>query len=494
MLFNSAEYLLAFLPLSFFLYFQLTRRKLLLAGRASLVLASLFFYGWWNPANLWLILFSIIVNFAVGRRLTVKLTGTDGKTRRKLILLGGIAFNLGLLAYFKYADFVVGNLNGLMGSDLPLPHVVLPIAVSFFTFTQIAYLVDCHRGEAQEYDVLRYFLFVTFFPHLIAGPILHHKEMMPQFASARNSIIRYPNIALGLFLLSIGLFKKVIVADSFAKWATAGFDQAATLSFFEAWAASLSYTFQLYFDFGGYTDMALGSALLFNIRLPINFNSPYKAVSIQDFWHRWHMTLSRFLRDYLYLPLGGNRRGIPRTLANLFLTFVLGGLWHGAGWMFVAWGALHGTAMVVHRVWRNLGGAMPQLLAWFITFNFVNLTWVFFRAREMKDALKVLSGMAGLNGIMLPQQWSQALSALNGAGIAFGPWLARIEGDHWTVLWLAGALVLVLAFRNSNELAPQSGRAPVLRFRWAAFCAALMALSMVAVLSSTYSEFIYFNF
>ncbi|MGB6019807.1 MAG: MBOAT family O-acyltransferase, partial [Sulfurimonadaceae bacterium] len=282
-------------------------------------------------------------------------------------------------------------------------------AISFFTFQQIAYLVDSYRGETAEYDFLNYALFVTFFPQLIAGPIVHHAEMMPQFASKWNLVKNYKNIATGLFIFSIGLFKKVVIADTFAKWATAGFDHAETLNLLEAWATSLSYTFQLYFDFSGYTDMAIGAALLFNIKLPINFNSPYKALDIQDFWRRWHITLSRFLRDYIYIPLGGNRKGSFRTYNNLLATFILGGIWHGAGWTFVFWGLLHGMALVVHRFWKSIGFTMPNILAWFITFNFINIAWVFFRAREWDDAIKVLTGMVS-GELVLNYRWFDQLS------------------------------------------------------------------------------------
>ena len=275
---------------------------------------------------------------------------------RKQTFVLGVVFDLGLLGFFKYADFFVTNFNGLFGASFGLPGIVLPLAISFFTFQQIAYLADCYRQETKEYDFLNYALFVTFFPQLIAGPIVHHKEMMPQFYARRNWLKDYNNISLGLFIFSLGIVKKVLIADTFAKWATAGFDYSATLHFLEAWAASLSYTFQIYFDFSGYTDMAIGAALLFNIRLPINFNSPYKALDIQDFWRRWHMTLSRFLRDYLYIPLGGNRKGVPRTYLNIFITFLFGGLWHGASWMFVIWGGASWgrfddpSAMAIFRV------------------------------------------------------------------------------------------------------------------------------------------------
>lgn len=322
MLFNSYEFIFLFLPVMFFGYFYLTSKRLIIGSKAWLVGGSLFFYGWWNVLYLPLILVSMLVNYAIGTSLPkIEKEGGKHPSKRSLLTVG-IIFNVGLLGYFKYTDFLLENFNGIFGSDVPLPHIVLPLAISFFTFQQIAYLVDSYRNETKEYDLLNYALFVTFFPQLIAGPIVHHKEMMPQFSSKWNLVKNYRNIALGLFIFSIGLFKKVVIADTFAKWATQGFDQAPTLNFFEAWATSLSYTFQLYFDFSGYTDMAIGAALLFNIKLPINFNSPYKARNIQDFWRRWHITLSRFLRDYVYVPLGGQPIGqvphLRQSLCHLF--------------------------------------------------------------------------------------------------------------------------------------------------------------------------------
>nr|WP_323594877.1 MBOAT family protein [Aliarcobacter butzleri] len=402
MLFNSYEFIFIFLPITFIVYFFLMNQRLVLAAKIFLVLASLFFYGYWNYIYVPLILLSIFVNYGVG----ISLVNSDKikKISNKSILTFGIVFNLGLLGYFKYTDFLLENFNGIFGSNIPLHHIVLPLGISFFTFTQIAFLVDAYRKEAKEYNIFNYMLFVTYFPHLLAGPILHHKEMMPQFASKYNYIRNYRNIALGLFIFSIGLFKKVVIADTFAVWANAGFDSATTLNLIEAWATSLSYTFQLYFDFSGYTDMAIGISLLFNIKLPINFNSPYKALSIQDFWRRWHITLSRFLRDYLYIPLGGNRKGNTRTYINLITTFLLGGLWHGAGWTFIVWGLLHGIALSIHRVWSTLGFKLNKILAWFITFNFINITWIFFRAKDFESAMKVLGSMFSLDNIVLSRK------------------------------------------------------------------------------------------
>lgn len=479
MLFNSLEFILVFLPLSFLVYFWLNRKRLVVAGKSWLVLASLVFYAWWNVQYLPLILVSILVNFAIGSALARQVA--DGGRRGPLasggLLTVGIVFNLGLLGYYKYADFFLGNLGRVLDAPIEPLGIVLPLAISFFTFTQIAYLVDSYRGRAKEYDLLNYALFVTFFPHLIAGPIVHHGEIMPQFSAVANLARRYRNVLLGLMLFSIGLAKKVLIADTFAVWATAGFDQADHLNFYEAWATSLSYTFQIYFDFSGYTDMALGAAMLFNIRMPVNFNSPYRATSIQDFWRRWHITLSRFLRDYLYIPLGGSRRGAGRVYANLLVTFVLGGLWHGATWMFVLWGALHGAAMVVHRLWQRLGVRMPTLLAWLLTFNFINLTWIVFRAQTLEDALKVLRGMTGLD-------------AMGKLGERFTGWAGLLAPQLEVGLALLAGLALVLSWRNSNVLL--TGVRPGLAGALA--CGLLTALSLLTLMASKYSEFIYFNF
>ncbi|MFZ5483274.1 MAG: MBOAT family O-acyltransferase [Pseudomonadota bacterium] len=488
MLFNSAEFILAFLPLTFIVYFWLNHRRLVVAGKSWLVLASLFFYGWWNIAYLPLILVSLLVNFAIGSGLArgegaVRLTGLG----RKPLLWAGIGFNLALLGYYKYADFFLGNLATLGGFEVELQGVVLPLAISFFTFTQIAYLVDSYRGETREYDLLNYALFVTFFPHLIAGPIVHHREIMPQFAAVANLVRRYRNIVLGLFLFSIGLAKKVLIADNLAVWASAGFDQATELNFFEAWFTSLAYTFQLYFDFSGYTDMALGASLLFNIRLPINFDSPYRATSIRDFWRRWHISLSRFLRDYLYIPLGGGRRSPPRVYLNLGVTFLLGGLWHGATWMFVLWGAMHGLAMAVHRAWRDVGLRMPGWLGWLLTFNFVNAAWVVFRAQDLDAALKVYRGMLGLNGIVLPER-------LASGQVDFSQWLGRLPGDVFVPLAFVAAMILAGWPRNSTGVWMRAGAWNRATQGWAALYGAMACIALLSLFASRYSEFIYFNF
>jgi len=427
----------------------------------------------------------MLFNYTIG-----EILGRDGENKRvnrKWILTFGVISNIALLAYFKYADFFIENYNYISGENIGLYHLALPLGISFFTFQQISYLVDSYRKETSEYDFLNYALFVTFFPQLIAGPIVHHKEMMPQFASKWNLVKNYKNIATGLFIFSMGLFKKVVIADAFSVWATNGFDHAVTLNMLEAWATSLSYTFQLYFDFSGYTDMAIGAALLFNIKIPQNFDSPYKAKDIQDFWRRWHITLSRFLRDYIYIPLGGSRVSEPRIYLNLMITFLLGGLWHGAGWTFVFWGFLHGGALVIHRIWKKLGFTMHVVLAWFITFNFINIAWVFFRAKDFSDALKVLKAMF-FGEFMLPDKYATKLAFLNDLGVSFGRVFEEIAGKDKTVYFIVGGFIFVLWFKNSSWFTEN--------FRPTYKNVIFLCIMFFTATSmmSTVSEFLYFNF
>lgn len=473
MLFYSYPYIFVFLPVTALVYFMLNRRRLTVAAQVWLVLASLFFYGWWNPRYLPLILGSLLFNYGVA---TVLRAGWGrGALAGRTALVLGVAANLGLLGYFKYADFVLENVNRVAGTAVPALHLVLPLAISFFTFQQIAYLVDIRAGRVSQRGFLNYALFVTFFPQLISGPIVHHAEMMPQFAALRNRLFRHANAARGMFIFCLGLAKKVVLADTFARWAIQGFDQAQSLNLAEAWVTSLSYSLQLYFDFSGYMDMALGAALLFNIRLPINFDSPYKARSIREFWRRWHITLSRFLRDYVYVPLGGNRRGEARTTTNLMATFLLGGLWHGAGWTFIAWGALHGAAAALQRAWGRTGLRLPGPAAWAVTFLFVNAAWVFFRAQTWHDALKVLAGMAG-----------------QGAPLAGAPALARIGADGGTVALVAAGLLMVLFAPNSHALARRFAPTPL---RAAALGLATGGLAIYVVIDThRVTQFIYFGF
>ena len=486
MLFNSYIFIFIFLPVTFFIYFYLNKIRLTEASKAFLVLASLFFYSWWNIVYLPLILVSMLFNYTIGKELAQDRKIAKGVSGKTLLTIGIIA-NLALLGYFKYADFFLTNVNRVLSTDVPLLHLALPLAISFYTFQQIAYLVDSYRKETKEYDFLNYAVFVTFFPQLIAGPIVHHAEMMPQFAKVKNKVKNYNYIALGLFIFSIGLFKKVIIADSFAIWATQGFDVSTTLNMLEAWVTSLSYTFQLYFDFSGYTDMAIGIALLFNIKLPTNFNSPYKATSIQDFWRRWHITLSRFLKDYIYIPLGGNRKSEIRTYTNLFTTFLLGGIWHGAGWTFVLWGALHGIALVINRFWQKLGFRMHTLLAWFITFNFLNVAWVFFRATSFDSAMKVLRGMVDIQSL-------QYMVHMDVSKTRFFYTNYFMTSTTAVIIMLTLALIMVLTFKNSNQLQNKLMKKNSIPLYWVVLTILMLGVSLLTTVSSSESEFLYFNF
>lgn len=389
-------------------------------------------------------------------------------------LIIGISGNLSLLAYFKYSDFFIKNFNAVFNENISLLNLALPLAISFFTFQQIAYLVDSYKCKTNSESFIDYTLFVSFFPQLISGPIVHHREMMPQFKKLDIFSINYKNIAEGLFLFSIGLFKKVVLADTFADWSNAGFQNSDSLNCIEAWVTSLSFSFQIYFDFSGYTDMALGSALLFNIRLPINFNSPYKAKSVRDFWQRWHITLSRFLKEYVYIPLGGNRASELIVITNLLIVFFLGGLWHGAGWSFITWGLLHGVGVLCERFWKKLNIKLPPIIAWILTFIYINVTMVVFRAQNLDEAINITFSMAGYNPI-----------PIHGG---LDDWLFQVNGSAWTLVWIFFGFVLTLGFSNSNQIV-KCFNFSIRTVLWsgAAFVTAILSLNKV-------SEFIYFNF
>ncbi len=481
MLFNSYTYIFLFLPIVALVYFAINRSKHWVVGKYWLVAASLFFYSYWDVSYLPLLLGSILFNYYAGKALAEKRMG-------KTALVLSCVLNIAFLGYFKYADFFITNINLATNASLPLLQIVLPLAISFFTFQQISYLVDSFKGAVKHNDPLDYMLFVTFFPQLIAGPIVHHSEMMPQFARDELKLPNSLNIAKGLFVFFIGLFKKVVIADTFATWATQGFDVAVKLTLIEAWVASLSYTGQLYFDFSGYTDMAIGAALVFNIKLPVNFNTPYKSLDIQEFWQRWHMTLSRFLRDYIYIPLGGNLKGELVAARNALITFILGGLWHGAGWTFIFWGFMHGAGLVLLRFWRKLGVSIPALPAWVITFLFVNVGWVFFRAKEWSDAFKILRGMVGLDGIKLPGPLAGKLGFLAEHGVTFGNYLNAVNGSGLTVVWLLLFLPISVLGPNSMDIAER------FQFNWKTALVLILMATIAILHLNRVSEFLYFQF
>lgn len=481
MLFNSYEFIFIFLPITLILYFWLNKYRKNKLAKTWLVIASLYFYSYFDRMYLILIGISIGVNFIVGRSLS------DDKTNileRRLLLIFGVVFNLGILGYFKYYDFFISNINILFGTHIGLLHVMLPLGISFFTFQQLSFVIDMYKRYNIIYDFLDYCLFVTFFPQLIAGPIVLPTEMLPQFETEENKRVNWENMNRGLYIFSIGLAKKVIIADTIANFANVGFDMMDKLNFVEAWLTSISYTLQLYFDFSGYCDMAMGIALMFNIILPANFNSPYKSTNIQEFWKRWHMTLGRFMTNYLYIPLGGNRKGELKTLRNLFIVFLASGIWHGAGWNFIIWGGLHGICILIHRVWKNSGRKLNKLVGWFITINLVNIFWVFFRATTVSDAMKVIKGMFDIYSL------SFVLKNLGSETLKYREILAKISylGNKVDILFLILAINLVFLFQNSlkNLEKFKYGYLEVVKinvFFW-----------LSIILMNKVSEFLYFNF
>jgi alginate O-acetyltransferase complex protein AlgI len=511
MLFNSYEFIFFFFPVTVYIFHLIGKQGHSQIAITWLVGASLFFYGWWNPAYLWLIVFSIVFNYRAG----VSLGRPHNGPKPRLILIFSIMFNLTLLGYFKYVNFFIENINLLTNSNIFFSQIILPLAISFFTFQQITYLVDAFRGEIQGYNFLHYCLFVTFFPQLIAGPIVHHKEMLPQFLRNINCRIREEHLAAGMTIFAIGLFKKVVLADGIAVYATPIFDLAelgVVMTLFEAWGGALAYTFQLYFDFSGYSDMAIGLARMFGVRLPLNFNSPYKATSINEFWSRWHITLSRFLRDYLYIPLGGNRKGGGRHLANLMITTLIGGVWHGAGWTFVLWGGLQGVYLVINHGWHKIcrtgrKSKLSSFFGWAVTMLAVVVSWVPFRADSLDGAKNILVTMFFGHGISLP-------SKLSGKIGNFEPWFIEhgvifdgtlhngffpVEG----IFWILVLLLVSIALPNTQQimLETHKNETPELRYQWMIWKPSLAwviitaGILLISVLSlSKASEFLYFQF
>jgi alginate O-acetyltransferase complex protein AlgI len=505
MLFNSFAFIFVFFPVTLIGFYLIEKQGHHRVAIAYLVGASLFFYAWWNISYLMIFLVSILFNYAVGVSL--------GSRPRKPVLFFGIIGNIGLLSYYKYANFFVDNINILLKGDFFLDQIFLPLAISFFTFQQIAYLVDAYRGETHEYSFLHYCLFVTFFPQLIAGPIVHHREMLSQFAKDAVYKLRSENLAVGFTIFSIGLFQKVVLADGVAIYSTSVFNAAEEgvfLTLYEAWGGALAFSLQIYFDFAAYSSMAIGLGRMFGIRLPLNFNSPYKSTSIIDFWRRWHMTLSRFLRDYLYIPLGGGRKGRMRRLINLMLTMLLGGFWHGAGWTFVLWGVLHGIFLMLNHLWRYFCGktestvrkkvVVTGVIAWALTMLAVVAAWVPFRAETIKGAGNLLAGMVGLHGS----------SFLDAVLVPEGMFHNRVfPNPRYGIIWLLGlGLIAVLApniqqvlrrYRPAFET--YKGELPSLRYEWmewrptilwALFTSTIFISAILGL--NTVSEFLYFQF
>ncbi|MEG1518834.1 MAG: MBOAT family O-acyltransferase [Cetobacterium sp.] len=484
MLFNSFEFIFLFLPITLIGYFVLNSFEKEKLAKGYLVLASLFFYGYFNYSYLLLIIASILFNYFIGDLLVSK----HHAVNKKIFLIIGVIFNISLLGYFKYFNFFVSNVNLIFNTNLKLLNIILPLGISFFTFQQLSFIIDSYKGSNLKYDFLSYCLFVTFFPQLIAGPIVLPNEMLPQFENHKNKKISYDNLNKGLYIFSIGLAKKVLIADFLSEISKVGFDQIYyKLNLLEAWLVSISYTLQLYFDFSGYCDMAVGIALMFNIVLPLNFNSPYKATNIQDFWKRWHMTLGRFLTTYLYIPLGGNRKSELNTLLNLLIVFLVSGIWHGAGWNFLIWGALHGLSILVHRFWKHSKFKIPKLIGWFITFNLVNIFWIFFRSSNIATSLNILESMFNINKFYLPSRLSN-VNILKKIGLDFGDFNFSLLTFLQNYLVLIFLIFILISRKNSFEKLSlyKSSNIKIV------FISFLVVFSLISLNSN--SEFLYFNF
>jgi len=460
MLFNSYQFILVFLPLTLLGYYLLASHHQWRLG--WLLLTSVVFYAYWDIRFLPMLLGSVLVNWLLARHL--------GTANCRLLVALGLTFNLLLIGIFKYLDFLAGTFFAVAGQPFTAYDLVLPLGISFFTFQQISYLIDRARCNAESHPLLDYALYVVFFPQLIAGPIVRHNEIIPQYKKSPLRQDIYHHIGVGIFLFCLGLVKKTLIADRLAQTASPLFDAVAngeTLTLVESWLASASYSLQLYFDFSGYSDMAIGLGLLFGFNLPMNFNAPYRARSIKEFWRRWHLTLSRFLRDYLYIPLGGNRRGPGRLYIALLTTMLLGGLWHGADWTFIAWGGLHGCALVVNHVWTARGMVMPVVISWPATLVFLMFGWVIFRADSIGSANVILSSMLGARGFNLD------------AGDTSGGWFCLFA----FLVAIVGPTSQVVAFKILKPLAP-----------YAAAIAGLLVYLTLNAISDGYSEFLYFQF
>ena len=515
MLFNSYLFIGVFLPLAL-VGFHLAARNGAQSAKVWLIIASFAFYSYWSSIYLLLLIGSIAVNYRLGLSLTRAMSGQS-----RWLLGLGITCNLGLLGAFKYVDFAVRTMNELTESAYIEPGILLPLAISFFTFQQIAYLCDVRRGLKTSGDILDYVLFVSFFPQLIAGPIVKYDETVPQFRRFVAGL-KTSGLAIGIAYFALGLFKKTVLGDAMGVYADSAFSFAGgghALTIFEAWLGAIAFALQIYFDFSGYCDMAIGLGYMFGVRLPLNFNSPYKASSIIDFWQRWHMTLSRFLRDHLYIPLGGNRVGFGSQVRNIMIVMLLGGLWHGAGWTFVVWGGLHGILIVINHAWRRVrkgqAGAVERILGRIVTLLCVVLAWVFFRAESFTAALDMLTIMLGFDGIPLPASFAaalpQAAQILANIGFGFGGMFSggilapnplgailTIMGTAAIALFLPNAQEIFIRYRPYLENCDMCTRQIHKAFTWrispAAAVATGITLTLALMAISRAKVFLYFQF
>ncbi|MBQ8622396.1 MAG: MBOAT family protein [Oscillospiraceae bacterium] len=487
MLFNSYIFILFFLPLCLVGYFGLNHFKKYTLAQAFLLGMSLWFYGYFNPSYLLIILSSIIINYLF----TLLMAKTEKPALRKLEVTAAVLLNLGILFYFKYFDFFLMNLNRFAHTDFALHNILLPLGISFFTFQQVSYVVDAYRGEVSQYSFLQYASFVAYFPQLIAGPIVTHDELIPQFMDESKKQFNWDNFARGLYMFVLGLAKKVLIADVFGVAANWGFANVGLLDTTNAIFSSLAYTIQIYFDFSGYCDMAIGIGQMMNLDLPVNFDSPYKALTIDEFWHRWHKTLTRFFTKYIYIPLGGSRRGTLRTYLNVMIVYCASGLWHGANYTYIAWGILQGVLTVMNRIWKEKIQKLHPGFSWLVTFLLVNFSMTLFRADSVSDALTILKRILVMDfGPVNENIVSAFLLPEIQLLIRHVPQLSFLEYQPGLLLtaFYGGAMALILGARNAHE--------HMLTFKPNAKNALCIAVLLVwCVLSfAGVSTFLYFNF
>jgi alginate O-acetyltransferase complex protein AlgI len=468
MLFNSPEFIYFFLPFSIAAWWCLQKMNREQDAQWLVVICSIYFYGWWDTRYVPLLIGNALGNFYLGQKIA--------ETKSKTLLIAGLMVNIGLLGYFKYADFFIENWNAVADSEYSLLQLVLPLGISFFTFQVIAYLVDCSKGSVSDFNLGRFAFSISFYPHLIAGPILHYSDVMPQLRGRIDFDAR--QFSQGLFLFAAGLFKKSVIADRIAEKVDPLFAANTVLQFFESWVSAIGYGLQVYFDFSGYSDMAIGIGLMFGIIQPQNFNSPYQAVNIADFWKRWHMTLSRFLRDYVYIPLGGSRNGFARGLLAASVTMIIGGFWHGAAWTFVLWGILHGAFIGIHRVWMKCGIRMPEPAAITLTFLSVTVAWVVFRAESVGQAVSIWKGMIGLNGFAIPSVVSGFCQSCTQTTLISG--MELVQGG----ILLAICMAYINAQKTAQQLEPD--------VKNLAYFTALFFISIW--MSGSHESFIYWQF
>ena len=484
MLFNSYIFILLFLPICILGYFGLNHFGKYNLAQVFLLGMSLWFYGYYNPSYLWILIFSVLINYGA-----YLLIGKAKQQRtKKMLMILGVSVNVGLLLYFKYMDFFIGNINGIFGTDIDCLRIAMPLGISFFTFQQISFIVDAYRGEIPGYSFIHYACFVTYFPQLIAGPIVTHDELVPQFLDKSKKKIDFDNLAKGIYIFTLGLSKKVLVADVFGKVVSYGYGVTETLSSLSAIIVILSYTIQIYFDFSGYCDMAIGLGKMMNIDLPQNFNSPYKALTITEFWERWHMTLTRFFTKYVYIPLGGSRRGTLRTYVNVFLVFLISGFWHGASWTFVVWGVMHGIFNILTRIFKKFIDKIPRVINWIVTFTFVNVAWVFFRAETFSQALSILKKAVAFDFSGFDTAFITYMESVEIAELLDILSLKNIFPPIALVGYFVVAFILILFSKNAYEKM-QNFKPTFLKFGTTIFLLVWSVFSLAGI-----STFLYFNF